>query len=63
MSGISDRQQEIARRRKRKKKLVIIKRKLTKASPTDKLALATKIRKMTPGCETIIETLQLEAGK
>ena len=63
MSGISDRQQEIARRRKRKKKLEVFKRKLVKASPTDKLAIAAKIRRMTPGCETIIETLQLEAGK
>ncbi len=63
MGGISDRHQEIARRRHRKKKHEIIKRKLAKASPTDKLAIAAKIRKMTPGCETIIETLQLEAGK
>lgn len=63
MSGISDRHQEIARRRHRKKKLEVFKRKLVKASPTDKLAIATKIRKMTPGCETIIETLQLEVGK
>jgi len=63
MGGISDRHQEIARRRHRKKKLEVFKRKLAKASPTDKLAIAAKIRKMTPGCETIIETLQLEAGK
>lgn len=63
MGGISDRHQEIARRRHRKKKLEVFKRKLVKASSTDKLAIAAKIRKMTPGCETIIETLQLEAGK
>jgi hypothetical protein len=63
MGGISDRHQEIARRRHRKKKLEVFKRKLAKASSTDKLAIAAKIRKMTPGCETIIETLQLEAGK
>ncbi|MGC4004253.1 MAG: hypothetical protein QM811_14505 [Pirellulales bacterium] len=60
MGGISDRHQEIARRRHRKKKMEVFKRKLTKASASDKLVIAEKLRKLTSGCETIIETLQLE---
>lgn len=58
--GISDRQQEIRRRRKRKQKISIFKRKLAKASAADKAAIATKIRKMTPGAGVILANLGLE---
>ncbi len=60
MGGISDRKQEIKRRRHRKKKLGLWKRKLTKASGSEKALLAAKIRLLTPGCETIITSWNLE---
>ena len=63
MGGISDRHQEIKRRRRRKKKLVIFKRRLKKATVSERSVIADKIRKMTPGCEVIIENLSLEERK
>lgn len=63
MSGISDRKQEIKRRRTRKKKLNLFKRKLKKATNSEKAVIAEKIRKMTPGAETIIANLGLEDKK
>ncbi|MDZ4819834.1 MAG: DUF6800 family protein [Planctomycetota bacterium] len=63
MGGISDRKQEIKRRRHRRKKLVLFKTKLKKASASDKLVIAEKLRKMTAGCEVIIENWALEAHK
>jgi hypothetical protein len=63
VGGISDRKQEIKRRRHRKKKLGLFKRKLKKANASEKAVIADKIRKMTPGAETIIATLGLEEKK
>ncbi len=63
MGGISDRMQEIKRRRKRRKKMVVFKRRLKKATVSEKGVIADKIRKLTPGCETIIETLGLQERK
>ena len=63
MGGISDRHQEIKRRRCRKKKLVIFKCRLKKATVSERSVIADKIRKMTPGCEVIIENLSLEERK
>ena len=63
MGGISDRKQEIKRRRSRRKKLDIFKRKLKKATVSEKQVIAEKIRKMTPGCEIMIENLGLEKVK
>ena len=60
MGGISDRKQEIKRRRHRKKKLVIFKRKLKKATASEKLVIADKIRSMTPGAEIIIANLGID---
>ncbi|MGC3966465.1 MAG: hypothetical protein QM775_03580 [Pirellulales bacterium] len=60
MGGISDRKQEIKRRRHRKKKLAIFKRKLKKASGSDKLVIVEKIRNMTSGAEVIIANLGLD---
>ena len=45
---------ELRQRRKRKKKMAIFKRKAVKASASEKAIIATKIRRMTPGCEIII---------
>ncbi|HJS07523.1 MAG TPA: DUF6800 family protein [Pirellulales bacterium] len=63
MGGISDRKQEIKRRRKRRTKITHFKRKLKKATTSEKLVMAEKIRKMTPGGETIITDLALEERK
>ncbi len=63
MGGISDRKQEIKRRRQRRKKLTIFKRRLKKATVSEKAVIAEKLRKMTPGCEVIIANLGLEERK
>ena len=63
MGGISDRKQEIKRRRHRKKKLAIYKRKLKKATASEKLVIAEKLRKSTPGAEIVIANLGLEDKK
>jgi hypothetical protein len=63
VSGISDRKQEIKRRRHRRQKLEHFKRKLKKATTSEKLVMAEKIRRMTPGAEFIITELALEERK
>ncbi|HZL91894.1 MAG TPA: DUF6800 family protein [Pirellulaceae bacterium] len=63
MGGIVERQKELRRRRKRRQKIKIIKRKLEKATPSEKAVMATKIRNMTPGAEVIIANLGLEERK
>ena len=63
VGGISDRHQEISRRRRRRKKLVVFKRRLKKATVSERAVIADKLRKMTPGCEVIIDNLQLEERK
>ncbi len=59
MGGISDRKQEIKRRRKRAKAVQHFKAKLKKATTSEKGVMADKLRKMTPGCEVVIENLGL----
>lgn len=63
MGGISDRAQEIKRRRHRKKKITLFKRKLKKATASERAVIAEKLRKMTPGAETVIANLGLEDKK
>jgi hypothetical protein len=58
--GCSERKKEIRRRRHRRKKVSQFKGRLTKASVSEKTVIAAKLRDLTPGAETIIETLQLE---
>jgi hypothetical protein len=58
--SLSDRQQELKRRRHRKKKLKVFSRKLASATVSEKSVMAEKIRRMTPGCETVIENWELE---
>jgi hypothetical protein len=59
VGGISDRKQEIKRRRHRRKKMEQFKRRLKKATISEKGVIADKLRKMTPGAELIIEHLGL----
>ena len=63
MGGIVERQKELRRRRKRKQKINILKRKVAKATPSEKSVIANKIRNMTPGAEVIIANLGLEERK
>ena len=63
MGGIIERHKELRRRRKRKQKMKVLKRKASKATPSEKLAIAGKIRNMTPGAETIIANWGLEERK
>jgi hypothetical protein len=50
---------ELRRRRSRKRKLAILKRKAAKANTSEKAAIAMKLRKLTPGAETVISNLGL----
>ena len=63
MGGIIQRHRELRQRRHRKKKLKILKRRATKATPSEKAHIAAKIRKLSPGSEVIIATLGLEERK
>lgn len=63
MSGISDRMQEIKRRRKRRQKLAKFKKRLKKATVSERAVMAEKIRRMTTGSEVIIENWNLEERK
>jgi len=61
VGGISDRKQEIKRRRHRRKKIVILKRRLKKSTASERTLFVDKIRRMTPGCDTVIANLGLAA--
>lgn len=61
MAGI-ERQREIRRRRKRKENIITMKAKLPKASPSEKVEMARKLRLMTPGAEELIARWGLEAN-
>jgi hypothetical protein len=63
MGGISNRMKEIKRRRHRRKKLTKLETKLKKATTSEKLVMAEKLRKMTTGCEDLIVRMGLEDRK
>jgi len=63
MGGISNRMKEIKRRRHRRQKLVKFQSKLKKATQSERLVMADKLRKMTTGCETLIAAMGLEERK
>ena len=63
MGGIIERQKELAQRRHRKKKLKVFKRRLAKATPSEKAHIATKIRRLTPGGAVIVASWGLEERK
>ncbi len=58
--GISERGKEIKRRRHRKAKIAHLKKRLEKASISEKKVIAAKIRTLSPGAEGIIATLGIE---
>ena len=63
MGGISNRMKEVKRRRHRRQKLAKFQSKLKKATTSEKLAMAEKLRKLTSGCDLLIERMGLEDRK
>jgi hypothetical protein len=63
MGGISNRMKEIKRRRHRKKKLTKFESKLKKATTSEKLVMADKLRRMTTGADVLIARMGLEDRK
>ena len=57
MATGSERSREIRRRRKRSQKVTLLKRRVKSASASEKNEIARKLRLLTPGADTIIETL------
>lgn len=60
MGGISDRMQEVKRRRARRKKFAHFQKKLKKATASERLVIAEKLRRLTPGAEDKIKAWGLE---
>ncbi len=58
--GGSERGREIKRRRHRRKKLTQLKKRIEKASSSEKVVIAAKLRELTPGAETIIAAHSLD---
>jgi len=58
--GCSERVKEIKRRRHRRKKMDHIKKRLAKASVSEKAHIANKLRSLTPGAELLIAAWSLE---
>jgi hypothetical protein len=63
MGGMIHRHRELRQRRHRKKKLHTLKRRLSKATASEKAVIAAKIRRLTPGAEVVIANLGLEERK
>ena len=58
--GRSERQKEISRRRHRRQKVAKLAGKLKKATVSEKLLIAQKLRALTPGAEVIVANWGLE---
>jgi len=58
--GCSERRKEIKRRRHRRKKVEYYKKRIEKANASEKMAIAEKLRELTPGADQLITTLDLE---
>jgi hypothetical protein len=63
MGGQIERDKELRQRRHRKKKMKVFRRKLTKATPSEKAHIAAKIRRLTPGGAVIVAAMGLEERK
>jgi hypothetical protein len=63
MGGISNRMKEIKRRRHRKQKVAKFALKLKKATQSERLVIATKLRRMTAGAEVLIARMGLDDRK
>ncbi len=58
--GCSERRTEIKQRRHRRKRVEQFKRRLAKASVSEKAVIAEKLRRLTPGAEELIDRWELE---
>ena len=56
----SERRKEIKRRRHRRKKIDMFKKRLRNATVSEKQHIASKLRELTPGAETVVEQWALE---
>ena len=63
MGVISNRMKEVKRRRKRREKIDKFASKVKKATQSERLVMAEKLRKMTTGCDVLIERLGLTERK
>ena len=63
MGGISNRMKEVKRRRHRRQKLAKFQTKLKKATTSEKLVMAEKLRKLTTGADVLIARMGLEDRK
>ena len=63
MGGINNRMKEIKRRRHRKQKVAKFQMKVKKATTSEKLVMAEKLRKMTSGAEVLIAKMGLVERK
>lgn len=52
----SERQREIRRRRKRREQVGALKKRMEKATQSEKVEIARKLREITPGAEVLIES-------
>jgi hypothetical protein len=59
--SISERKRELRRRRKRREKLTHLKKRLSKATKSEQVEIARKVRGMTPGAEVVIANWGLAA--
>jgi uncharacterized protein with von Willebrand factor type A (vWA) domain len=57
--SICERKKEIKRRRKRREKLTNLKKKLGKATKSEQVEIARKVRSMTAGAEVVIASWNL----
>jgi hypothetical protein len=53
--SICERKKELKRRRHRRKKLDQLEHRLLKATVSEKSVIAEKVRKLTPGCDRILD--------
>ena len=58
--SICERKKELKRRRHRKKKLGQLSHRLKKATVSEKTVIAEKVRKLTSGCEEILQNWGLQ---
>lgn len=57
--GCSERKTELKRRQKRRQQVARLKKRLPKATQSEKVEIARKLREMTPGAEVLIESWEL----
>jgi hypothetical protein len=57
--GLSERKSELKKRQKRRQQVVRLKKRLGKATKSEKVEIARKLRTMTPGAEVLIANWNL----